>query len=558
MTKRIFRSINIVALGVFFASVVLFMGALYSYFTGVCQNQLKMQTDLAAQGVANEGMDFFDNLPIEDYRITWIAPDGSILFDSSIATTEMENHLEREEIQMALSEGYGESSRYSSTLMERSLYAAKQLPDGSVLRLSVAQNTIFTLSLGMAQPLCIVLAIAIVLSLVLAFRLSKRIVKPLNELDLDDPLSNDGYDELSPLLRRIASQQDQIKMQTGQLRQKQLEFETVTSGMNEGIILLNKKGEVLSLNRAAARLLETDGQCVGKDILSLNRSFALQNILSKAEKGFFSEGKVALSGGEYQFDASPVKTENDISGIVLLIFDITEKEKAEQMRREFTANVSHELKTPLQTISGCAELLKNNMVAAEDVPAFSEKIYAEAGRMITLVEDIIKLSHLDEGAQDMQRETADLFEIAKNTVRTLTDAAKAAGVSLDITGSAAPVYGIAQLLQGIVYNLCDNAIKYNVAGGSVSVDVHEEKSAVVLTVSDTGIGIPPEHRDRIFERFYRVDKSHSKEVGGTGLGLSIVKHAAKLHDAKITVSSVIGAGTTMKVEFPKQENSRPL
>lgn len=557
MTKRIFRSINIVALGVFFASVVLFMGALYNYFTGVCQNQLKMQTDLAAQGVANEGIDYFNDLMIENYRITWIAPDGSILFDSAKDTSEMENHLEREEIKMALSEGYGESSRYSSTLMERSLYAAKRLPDGSVLRLSVAQNTILTLSLGMAQPLCIVLAIAIALSLALAFRLSKRIVKPLNELDLDDPLNNEGYDELSPLLRRIASQQDQIKRQTRQLQQKQLEFETVTSGMNEGIILLNKKGEILSLNRAAAKLFETDTQCIGKDILSLNRSFALQNILSKAAKGSFSEGKIALSGGEYQLDASPVKAQDDISGIVLLIFDITEKEKAEQMRREFTANVSHELKTPLQTISGCAELMKNNMVAAEDIPAFSEKIYLEAGRMITLVEDIIKLSHLDEGAQDMQRETVDLFEIAENTVRSLTDAAKSAGVTLDITGSTCHVYGIAQLLQGIVYNLCDNAIKYNVAGGSVSVDVHEEKSAVVLTVSDTGIGIPPEHRDRIFERFYRVDKSHSKEVGGTGLGLSIVKHAAKLHDAKITINSVLDAGTTIKVEFPKQEKQQP-
>lgn len=553
MTKRIFRSISIVALGVFLASTVLFMGALYDYFTGVRRDQLKMQTELAAQGVAHEGMAYFDDLAIDRYRMTWIASDGSVLFDSAADSSDMENHLEREEIRMAQQEGYGESSRYSSTLMERSLYAAKRLPDGTVLRLSVAQHTILTLLVGMAQPLCVIAILAIVLSIVLALRLSKRIVKPLNELNLDDPLGQDGYDELSPLLRRLASQQNEIKRQTNALKQKQLEFETVTDGMNEGIVLLNRKGEILSLNRAAAKLFGTGADALGADLLSLNRSVALQHVLSKAQKGEFAEHKISLAGREYQLNASPVKTRDDISGIVLFVFDITEQEKAEQMRREFTANVSHELKTPLHTISGCAELLKNNMVAADDIPSFAEKIYAEAGRMISLVEDILKLSHLDEGATDFQKETVDLFAIAESTVRSLSDAAESAEVTLDVTGQPCEIYGIPQLLQGIVYNLCDNAIKYNVAGGSVSVDVREENSDVVLTVSDTGIGIPLEHQERIFERFYRVDKSHSKEVGGTGLGLSIVKHAAKLHDAKITVTSVIDAGTTIRVAFPKQE-----
>lgn len=553
MTKRIFRSICIATIGVFLASIVLFMGVLYDYFTSVRKDQLKTQTELAAEGVAKNGLDYINGLVIDNYRITWIAADGSVLFDSTTDTGDMENHLEREEIKEALKDGYGESSRYSSTLMEQSLYAAKRLPDGSVLRLSVAQSTILTLSLGMAQPICVIFLIAVVLSLVLAFRLSKRIVKPLNELDLNNPLSNDEYDELSPLLHRIASQQNQIKSQREELKQKQVEFETVTSGMKEGIILLNSKGEILSLNLAATKLLDAKLQYIGKDILSLNRSFSLQNVLNKAQKGEFAEEKIILGGCEYQLDASPVKTEDTVSGIVLLIFDITEKEKAEQMRREFTANVSHELKTPLHTISGCAELMKNNMVAARDIPSFAEKIYTESRRMLTLIEDIIKLSHLDEGAQDMQWETVNLYEIAKNTVRSLSDAAESAGVTLDVTGTDSELYGIPQLLQGIVYNLCDNAIKYNVAGGSVSVDVHEEENSVVLTVSDTGIGIPPEHQERIFERFYRVDKSHSKEVGGTGLGLSIVKHAAKLHNAKMTINSVVDAGTTIKVIFPKQE-----
>lgn len=551
MTKRIFRSIIIVALAVFLSSVIIFAGVLYDYFSNVSRNQLKIQTELAAEGVESEGIGFFSNLNTDNYRITWIAADGSVLFDSSSNTSEMENHLERDEIKKALTDGYGESSRYSSTRMERSLYSAKLLKDGTVLRLSVAQNTIFVLLLGMAQPLCIVIAIAIILALILASRLSKRIVKPLNDINLDEPQHNNGYEELTPLLNRIAIQQNEIKNQSNELKRKQIEFETVTKGMREGIILLNKQGSILSLNHAAETILNANTYCIGEDIRSINDSSELQEVLVKAQSGMLCERKMEISGVEYQLHASPVNTQDGVSGIVLLLFDITEKEKAEQMRREFTANVSHELKTPLHTISGCAELLKNNMVASADMPSFYEKIYSESGRMITLVEDIIRLSHLDEGAQDMQRETVDLYEIAEKTVKNLTPVAKNIGVSLDTSGTSAKLFGIAQLLEGIVYNLCDNAIKYNVHGGSVSVDVRENNENVVLTVSDTGIGIPPEHQDRIFERFYRVDKSRSKEVGGTGLGLSIVKHAAKLHNAEISVSSVVNAGTTIKVFFPK-------
>lgn len=550
MTKRIFRSISIVALSIFVAAVVLFMGVLFDYFSTVQRNQLKMQTTLAAQGVANEGADYFEGLDINNYRITWIDSDGKVLFDSKSNSSKMENHFQREEIKQALENGYGESSRYSSTLMERSFYSAELLPDGTVLRLSISQNTILTLLLGMAQPICAIFIAAIILSLVLAARLAKNIVKPLNNLNLDDPLCNDDYEELSPLLRRIDSQQKQIKRQGDKLRQKQLEFETVTTGMKEGIVLLNNNNVILSINKAAMRMLGADSACEDTDILSVNRSLELQQLLENAKSGGYTEKRISLGGNDYQFNASPVSASSGISGIVLLILDITEKEKSERMRREFTANVSHELKTPLHTISGCAELMKDGMVKSEDIQKFSNEIYTQTQRMINLIDDIIKLSHLDEGAEDMKRENIDLYDLAESTAAGLSETAKAADVSLKVTGEHAVVFGIHELIQGIIYNLCDNAVKYNKAGGSAEINVTCEDKFVTLTVSDTGIGIPQEHFNRIFERFYRVDKSHSKEVGGTGLGLSIVKHAAQLHDAVIDLQSTLGEGTTVKVKFP--------
>lgn len=553
MTKRIFRSICIVALSVFLASVILFMGVLYNYFSNVQRSQLRMQTNLAAQGVDKDGLSYFDGLDVKDYRITWIDTDGTVLYDSKSDSAEMENHLEREEIKQALSEGSGESARYSTTLLERSIYCARRLSDGTVLRLSIAQNTLLTLFLGMLQPICVIFVVALILSLVLASRLSKGIVKPLNALNLDEPLNNDGYDELTPLLRRIAAQQRQIRKQEEELRQKQNEFETVTTGMAEGIVLLNEKKMILSINPAAMRLFDTDRSCVGKYLLSVNRSLELQELLQKAEDGRHAEMTMELGGGTYQIDASPVFSEGLISGIVLLMLDVTEKEKAEQMRREFTANVSHELKTPLHTISGSAELMAGGMVAQADIPRFSGQIYAESQRMIRLVEDIIKLSHLDEGADDMKREDVDLYALAAETVQTLLPEADAAGLQMDLCGASVVVHGIRQLLRGIIYNLCDNAIKYNRKNGSVSVTVSEEESGAILSVADTGIGIPPECQERVFERFYRVDKSRSKEIGGTGLGLSIVKHAAKLHGATIEVHSIVDGGTTVTVRFPKNK-----
>lgn len=550
MTKRIFRSICVVAISVFLASIVLFMGVLYDYFSDMQRNQLRMQAELVSRGVYAEGLSYLQDLDIQNYRITWIGIDGTVRYDSQSDMEEMENHLEREEIREAFSSGMGESSRYSATLLERFFYCARRLPDGTVLRVSIAQNTLLTILFGMSQPLSVIFVTACILSLVLAFRLSKQIVKPLNELNLDEPLKNDGYDEIIPLLRRIDMQRRQIRWQEEKLRQKQSEFETVTGGMAEGIVLLNDRLLILGINPAAARLFDTDADYRGKNILSLNRSSEFRELLQKAGDGQQAEMIMELEGRNYQFQANPVISDGLVSGIALLLLDVTEKEKNEQIRREFTANVSHELRTPLHTISGSAELLMNGMVKVGDVPEFSRRIYKESQRMIRLVEDIIKLSHLDEGADNMLREETDLNTLAGETVQALLPEAERAGVELEWRGESVIIYGIPRMLMEIMYNLCDNAIKYNRQGGCVSITVKREDNRAVLSVADTGIGIPEEHHERIFERFYRVDKSRSKEIGGTGLGLSIVKHAAKLHGASVELESAAGSGTVIRVIFP--------
>ncbi len=557
MTKRIFRSVCIVAVVVLFASLALVMGVLYDYFSGSQENQLKTQTDLAAQGIEHEGSSYFDGLDSEELRITWIDKKGKVLFDNKTDASSMENHLEREEVRQAVENGYGKSSRYSETLTEKSLYSAKKLSDGSVLRLSVSQYSVLTLFLGMLRPVLIIALLAVVLALLLAYRLSKNIVTPLNKLNLDSPLSNKVYEELSPLLKRMDAQQRQLKHQSEELKRKREEFETATENMSEGLIILNEKGVILSINRAAAKMLGLSEDSVGKDIFSEKTSVNLKEPTQIALSGKNKEEVFALRDGNCQLLANPVSTDGKVTGAALLVLDVTEKERAEQMRREFTANVSHELKTPLQTISGYAELLANGMVADKDKTAFSEKIYAEAQRMIRLIEDIIKLSNLDEGAVELTRETVDLYATAENTVRSLLPAAKKANVTLSLNGENAEIYGIPQLLTAVVYNLCDNAIKYNKDGGTVFVNVKNNAENIVLSVRDTGIGIPKEQQERIFERFYRVDKSHSKEVGGTGLGLSIVKHAAKLHEAKITLESEVGKGTEITVIFPKKQQNAP-
>ena len=550
MTKRIFRSIFLVAFLVFLASLGLIMGLLYPYFSGVQRAQLKNQTLLAAQAASNEGVAYFSGLNIPNCRITWVDADGTVLYDNRTEIGGMENHLKREEIQEALETGYGESARWSATLTENSFYSAKRLPDGTVLRLSIAEISILNLMLGIAQPICIVIAVALVLSALLASRLSKRIVNPLNHLNLDDPTAGCTYKELMPLLLRIEGQQHELRSQAAKLDRKQTEFDTITASMSEGLVLLDSRCVILTMNPAARRLLGLSRRSIGTDILAYDRDLGLQPLLLQALDGQQAETIITLAGGQYQMDASPVTYDGTVTGIALLLFDVTEKMQAEQHRREFTANVSHELKTPLQSISGYAELMAQGIAAPTDMVPFSEKIHTEAQRMIRLVEDILRLSRLDEGAGRMDRTSVDLLEKAREAVDGLTPQAQQAQVELKLEGSSVTLDSIPELIAGIMTNLCSNAIKYNRPGGSVTVRVGKTDSHAFLEVADTGIGIPPEHQSRIFERFYRVDNSRSKSVGGTGLGLSIVKHTVQVLDGKIDLKSTPGEGTTITVTFP--------
>ena len=550
MTKRIFRSILLVAAAVLLASFVLITGVLYDYFSNNQMEQLRAQTALAAQGVEKSGEGYFAGLGSHGTRLTWIAADGTVLYDSTATAAKMENHADREEVSSALKTGTGESTRYSTTLMERQLYCAQRLHDGTVVRLSCEQYTPLMLVLGMLQPVIVIAAAALAVSGVLASGLSKRIVRPLNELRLDEPDKIETYPELAPLTDKLRSQQNQLRAQEKELRQRRDEFDAATENMIEGLVLLNERGTILSINKSATKLLDISRYCVGKDILLLNNSRQMQELLGRVRSGEHCEMPVEHGGVSYTVYASPVVSGERVAGTVLLVLDMTEKEKAEKLRREFSANVSHELKTPLQSISGCAELLANGMVKPDDIPRFAAQIQSESKRMITLIEDIIKLSHLDEGAGDMQRCDVDLAAIARATVENLRPAAKAADVALSVNACPAVIKnGIPQLLEAIVYNLCENAIKYNRPGGFVKVSVEKNADGTVLTVEDNGIGIPAEQQERIFERFYRVDKSHSKEVGGTGLGLSIVKHAAALHNAKISMHSAPDEGTSISVVF---------
>lgn len=552
MTKRIYKAICAAALGVFVVTMLLIMGVLYNYFSSVQQRQLRSQTALAVQGAEQLGMDYFDGLSDEDVRITWVAANGDVLYDSVSDSDVMENHLQREEIQSALATGFGESARYSSTMLKQYLYCAQKLSDGTVLRLSVSHNSVWVLLLGMLQPILIVIAVAAVLSFLLASRLSKRIVDPMNKLNLDEPLENEGYDELSPLLRRIYSQQQHLKEQQATLTRKQNELEAIVGHLEEGMILLDKSCKVITANQAALRLLDARASNIaGLDLLMLSRNLALAEAVQEAMDGRSATRKTELHGKTIQIQAAAVGQQDEMSGVAVVLFDITQSEQAEQRRREFTANVSHELKTPLQSISGYSELLMRGMARQEDIQPFAQRIYGETQRLIQLVQDIINLSQLDEGSS-YQWQQANLFAIAAEVSGSLEHFAEEKQVRLTLEGSDTMLRGVPELLRGIVYNLTDNAIKYNRPGGSVTVTVSRQKDEAVLTVSDTGIGIPEGEQDRIFERFYRVDKSRSKEVGGTGLGLSIVKHAAFLHKAAIDVTSQLGAGTTIQVRFPIQ------
>ncbi|MBP8751931.1 MAG: PAS domain-containing protein [Oscillospiraceae bacterium] len=549
MTKKIFQSILLVAGCVLLASLLIIMGFLYDYFGGVEENQLRDELSLAAAAVEDGGTDYLSRLTADRYRLTWIAADGSVLYDTKTNAESLENHASRAEVSQALATGTGESTRYSSTLMEKTMYYAQRLDDGTVLRISISRATVGMIAVGMIQPLLIVLIVALILSGLLARRLSRRIVDPLNSLDLEHPLDNDAYEELSPLLKRIHRQHVEIQTQLRELREKTDEFTQITGSMREGLVLLDEHGSILSINAAAQALFGADAQCVGRDFLTIERSHEISAAIQAAAADGHSEVRAERAGRVYQFDISRITSDGKFLGTVILAFDITEQEFAERNRREFTANVSHELKTPLQGIIGSAELIENGMVRPDDLPRFVGHIHAEAARLVTLIDDIIRLSQLDEG-DAMPTEPVDLLAVSQEAAENLHDAAAARNVTVSVTGQPAVLPGVRRLIYEIVYNLCDNAIKYNRDGGRVDVTVAADAGGSSITVADTGIGIAPEHQARVFERFYRVDKSHSKASGGTGLGLSIVKHAVQYHHGRIELESTPGTGTTIRVVFP--------
>ena len=549
MTKKIFQSILLVAGAVLLASLLIIMGFLYDYFGGVEENQLRDELSLAAAAVEDGGTDYLSQLTADRCRLTWIAADGSVLYDTKTDAESLENHASRAEVSQALATGTGESTRYSSTLMEKTMYYAQRLADGTVLRISISRATVGMIAVGMIQPLLIVLIVALILSGLLARRLSRRIVDPLNSLDLEHPLDNDAYEELSPLLKRIHRQHVEIQTQLRELHERTDEFTQITGSMREGLVLLDEHGSILSINAAAQALFGADAQCVGRDFLTIERSHEISAAIQAAVADGHSEVRAERAGRVYQFDISRITSDGKFLGTVILAFDITEQEFAERNRREFTANVSHELKTPLQGIIGSAELIENGMVKPDDLPRFVGHIHAEAARLVTLIDDIIRLSQLDEG-DAMPTEPVDLLAVSQEAAENLQDAAAARGVTVGVTGQPAVIPGVRRLIYEIVYNLCDNAIKYNRDGGRVDVTVAADADGSSITVADTGIGIEPEHQGRVFERFYRVDKSHSKASGGTGLGLSIVKHAVQYHHGRIELESTPGTGTTIRVVFP--------
>ena len=547
MAGKILRSILVVVIAALLASLAVVTGVLYRYFGNFQQSQLRDELHLAVNATQMLGRDYLEASYTEQHRLTWIAADGDVLYDSHADEGEMENHADREEIREAFADGSGSSTRRSSTLTEQTIYEAARLSDGSVLRISISRASAVRLVLNTLPPILLIAAMAIALSVWLATRMAKRVVEPLNTLDLDNPMDNDAYEELSPLLRRIENQQWEIRLQMETLRRHQEDFIQITGNMREALVLLDHAGRVISANPAAEQLFGTDCLQTGAVFSTGGIPDMEQAVRTAREKGHF-EFREDTGFRTYQFDISRIESTEAVHGLVILAFDVTEQEEAERSRREFSANVSHELKTPLQSIIGSAELLENGMVKPEDMPRFVGHIRREAARLVTLIEDIIRLSQLDEQVE-LPREEVSLLALAEEVRETLAEAAQSRDVTLTVSGDDGIFVGVRRLLSQLIYNLTDNAIRYNRPGGTVEITVSEEEEGVRLTVRDSGIGIPKEHLEKVFERFYRVDKSHSRQSGGTGLGLSIVKHAAAYHKAEIQMESAPGQGTTITIQF---------
>ena len=546
MTKKIFRSMITIASVVLLSSLFVATTFIYDYFNRSQVKQLKEELALVEETVNNVGIEYFENFDSTMFRFTVVDSGGTVLYDTVADATQMENHGDREEIKEALKNGHGSSARNSSTLTEKTFYEAVLLETGDVLRISVSRLTLGALFVGMSPAICVIVFVAGIMSFLLSSKMTKKIIEPLNRLDLENPTENNSYEELGPILTKINKQHKQINRHIKELHRKTDEFEQITSSMSEGLILIDDKGKILSINNACKKIYVIKTDVIGSNLLSIDRTKQMSNAVKGALDGGHSEFTIQKNGYEYQFNVNPIETDGKRLGAVILAFDITEKTFAERNRQEFTANVTHELKTPLQSIIGSAELLENGLVKAEDTGRFVGNIRKEASRLVNLINDIIRLSQLDEN-HEPATEIVNLREVANEVIEILTASAVKKNVSLEVTGDACVIYGVRRYIYEIIYNLCDNAIRYNVDGGKVTIGIHRENNQNVIIVSDTGIGIDAEHHARIFERFYRVDKSHSKETGGTGLGLSIVKHAVMYHKGKIELESEKGKGTVVKV-----------
>lgn len=556
MTQRIFRAIFLMALAVMLSISALIMGMMYRYTAMETRKELNREAEYIALGIQNEGTAYFDYLDkahLTDSRITWISAEGEVLFDSIAEEGEMGNHADRTEIQDAFRTGHGEGERYSATLSEKTWYCAVRLEDGSVVRLSIETDSILTVFLTLTYPMILILIAVGCLSMFLAFRTAKQITKPINEIDLENPGRSAVYEELTPLLHKMSAQNREIHRQMKELKRQKEEFNAITSHMREGLLVLDTKGTVLSYNAGLCRLLGLSTVEEGQNVFLLNRSEIFRSGVEAALRGEHREERLELQGRICQLFANPVFQEGENAGVILLLLDATEKEERERLRREFSANVSHELKTPLTSISGFAEIMKNGMVRTEDMGKFAGKIYEEAQRLIALVQDIIKLSKLDEKESLLEKEWVDMDILVQETAERLQPAAEKKGISLRTQTERIQLWGVRQVLMEMLYNLCDNAIRYNRPAGEVRVSLRQEQENVILEVADTGIGIAEEEQERIFERFYRVDASRSAEKGGTGLGLSIVKHGVALHGGQITMESTLGKGTKMRIVFVPQK-----
>lgn len=550
MKKKIFKNTILIILLLVVLCGASIIGVLYNYFNKQYVTSLDQAAGYIAEGVDLAGMDFLTNLNEKEKRITWVAADGTVLYDNKADIRTMENHKNRTEIKQAMTSSAGTSVRYSKTLSEETIYHAIRIGDGSVVRVSVIRKSMPALLMKVLLPVLLVLLLGVEFSAILAYRLSRQITTPLEAIDLDHPDESTVYDELSPFIRKIRLQNEEIQKAMNQLQAQKNEFAMITENMQEGFLVVDKQAIVLSHNRSISKIFDVDSSVDGKHVLEINRSEEFTECIKKAIQGIHSEYICSVKGRYYNIYANPVFRNNEVAGAVVIITDVTEKEEREDLRREFSANVSHELKTPLTSISGIAEIIKNGIVDKKDVKPFAGKIYDEARRLIHLVEDIIKLSQLDESEQAVEMTQIDLYDLTKIELRHLEPVAEEKHVAISLEGEHVMVSGIHSVLEEMVYNLIENAIKYNKEDGTIDIAIKKEKYRCEFSVKDSGIGIPEDQLDRIFERFYRVDKSHSKEIGGTGLGLSIVKHGAKLHNAEIKIKSTLGVGTEIKLIFP--------